>query len=134
MSALLLVTGLLLAGSVWAKWRAGKRMGTGVHPLTLLELVVGVAALGLSGAGPAAAGAGRLVVPAGVLLLFASSGVFALRLRDERRRRAHSESRRLEAYVRYLHTAQPEGDGEGAEPRPDRPAPAPDADVVEPHD
>lgn len=106
MGAMLVATGLLLLGSAWAKWRAGTRMGTGVQPLTLLEILTGILALALSGAGPLGAGAARLLVPTGVLLLFVSSGVFFRRLRDERRRRALSESRRLEAFVKYLHQAQ----------------------------
>ncbi len=102
MTALLWMTGLLLAASGLVKLRSGHRAGLGVHPLTVAELIAAftwcwVAATGLGGT-PGLA----WLVPLGVVLVLASSALFSMRMREHRKRRAGSEARRLEVYVKYL--------------------------------
>lgn len=114
MAALLLLTGALVALSGGIKLRAAHRVGLGAQPLSLLELFVGLALAVLAMAGPAAAGAARLMVPMGLVLVVASSLLFSARHREARRRRALTEGKRLEAYVKYLSRADEiEGDAQG---------------------
>jgi hypothetical protein len=102
MTALLVMTGVLLLVSGGVKVRSGLRAGLGVQPLTHLELLASVVWCFAAGGGLGASGAGIWFVPAGVLLVLASSVLFSLRMTEYRRRRAESEGSRLENYVNYL--------------------------------
>jgi len=105
MTGLLALTSILLLVSGLTKIRSGARVGLGVHVPTLAEVafavVTGVAAV----AGVGSLWTVQLMVPAGVALVVVSSVVFSLRMRDRRRHREALLSRRLETYVRYLHSA-----------------------------
>jgi uncharacterized membrane protein YqgA involved in biofilm formation len=102
MTALLFMTGVLLLVSGGVKVRSGLRAGLGVQPLTYLELLASVLWCIAAAAGLGTSGAGIWFVPAGVLLVLASSVLFSLRMTEYRRRRAESEGSRLENYVNYL--------------------------------
>jgi protein-S-isoprenylcysteine O-methyltransferase Ste14 len=102
---LLVITGVLLLISGGVKARAATRAHMGVPLLSLLELFTGVAVSLLAMAGPAAAGAARLLVPLGVLLVVASSLIFSAQHRELRRRRSLTEAKRLESYVKYFSRA-----------------------------
>lgn len=106
MTVLLVLTGAMLLVSGAVKVRSGARGRIGIQPLSLLELLCGflwcgAAALGLGGTPTA-----LWLVPAGIFLVIASSVLFSTRMNAYLRRRAESEARRLEAYVKYLHAAQ----------------------------
>lgn len=98
----MVMTGVLLLVSGGVKIRAGARARMGVPLLSLLELFTGVAVGLLAMVGPAAVGAARLLVPLGVFLVVASSLVFSAQHREVRQRRARTEAKRLESYVKYF--------------------------------
>lgn len=112
MTFLLFFTAGLVAASSVLKLRSTSRVGLGLRPLAILELVaaLGLAALGLPGSlsgSPLA----RWAVPVAILLLVVSSVDHALRLRAWRLARAESEGGRLAAYVKYLSEAPEDDDG-----------------------
>jgi hypothetical protein len=114
MAGLLLLTGALVLLSGGIKLRAGRRVDLPVQPLSLLEVFVGLALCLLAMAGPAAAGAARLMVPMGVVLVIVSSLLFSARHREAQRRRALTEAKRLEAFVKYFSRVDDiEGDAHG---------------------
>lgn len=96
---------LLVTSSV-VKMRSGQRIGLGVLPGTVLELLgaLGVAVVGVTtGRLPGWAVAGALV------LFLLSSAHHVGRVRAIRRRRQESEGGRLAAYVRYLSISDENG-------------------------
>lgn len=114
MPVLLFLAAAMLAVSGAMKLRATSRMGTGLAPLALLEMVVAVAIAFLALPGPlAGTPILRWSVPAAVLLLVGSSVDHALRLREHRRRRAASEERRLRSFLQHLSRSD-EGSGGAA--------------------
>jgi hypothetical protein len=95
--AYLLAAMLAVSGAL--KARSGARLGIGLLPGALLELLAGVAIAALPLFG------GRLpvwVVVGAVVVVVASSAHYALVLRRIRLRREDSEGGRLAAYVKYL--------------------------------
>ena len=95
--AYLLAVVLAVSGAL--KLRAAARLGIGLLPGPLLEMIVAVAVA----ASPLMAWDLPIWLLVGaIVLLVASSTHHALLLRDVRRRRRASESVRLEAHVRYL--------------------------------
>ena len=103
MTFLLLVTAAFVAMSVGVKLRSTSRLGLGMRPLALLELVaaLGLAALVLPSS-PSGTTVVRWAVPAAILLVVVSSVDHALRLGARRRARADSEGGRLATYLKYL--------------------------------
>lgn len=101
-TALLVLTGLLLLVSGAVKARAGLRAGLGIQLLTLVELAAALVWCGGAAVGAGTVGAGAFFVPVGVLLVLVSSAHFWTRMSAYRRERAQSEARRLENYVKYL--------------------------------
>lgn len=103
MTFLLFVTAGLVAISGGLKLRSTSRVGLGMSPLALLEMVAAVMLAALILPGPLSGTAVvRWAVPAAVLLLVVSSVEHAMRLRAYRRTRAESEGGRLATYVKYL--------------------------------
>jgi len=102
MTALLLMTSVLLLVSGVSKVRVGARAGLGVPILALLELVSGVAGGGVAAVGLGETGAAPWLVPWGVFLVVASSIIFAVRLSAHRGKRAETEGGRLTMYVKHL--------------------------------
>lgn len=117
MTFLLFVSAALVAVSGGLKLRSTSRVGLGMRPLALVELVSALvlAALILPShfSGTAMV---RWAVPAAILLLVVSSVDHALQLREYRHARAESEGGRLATYVKYL-SELPKGDegGEGSD-------------------
>lgn len=103
MTFLLFVTAALVAVSGGLKLRSTSRVGLGVRPLALLELLSALILAGLILPSPLSGSAlVRWSVPVAILLLVVSSVDHALRLRAYHRSRAESEGGRLATYVKYL--------------------------------
>lgn len=103
MTFLLFITAALVAISGGLKLRSTSRVGLGLAPLAVLEMV---AALGLAALVLPSRWSGTTVerwsVPVAIVILIASSIDHAIRLRSHRRARAETEAGRLVNYVRYL--------------------------------
>jgi hypothetical protein len=116
MSVLLFLTAAMLAVSGAVKLRATSRIGMGLAPLALLEMAVAVALAFLGLPSPLSGSAFvRWSVPAALLLLVGSSVDHGVRLREHRRRRAESEERRLQSFVKYLSTTDEGSSGAASE-------------------
>ena len=102
MTALLLMTSVLLLLSGAIKIRSGARAGPRIPILALLELLSGAAGGVVAVAGFGASGAAPWLVPWGVFLVVVSSTIFAVRLSAHGRHRAETEGGRLATYVKYL--------------------------------
>ena len=103
MTALLVITALLLLVSGLVKLHAAGRVGLGVTVLPLVEIVAGLGLLApLMFAWRPAPRAGLFIVCGGVLLVLASSGWIGLSMARKRRSRDASEGARLATYVKYL--------------------------------
>lgn len=103
MTFLLFVTAALVAVSGGLKLRSTSRVGLGVRPLALLEMVAAVVLATLILPSPLSGTVVvRWAVPAAILLLVLSSVDHAARLRAYRKARADSEGGRLATYVKYL--------------------------------
>lgn len=113
MSFLLFVTAALVAASSLIKLRSTSRVGLGLRPLALLELLAGLALAVLVLPGPlSGTSVVRWAVPVAIGLVLVSSLDHAFRLRAYRRARADSEGGRLAAYVKYLADAPGETEPE----------------------
>jgi hypothetical protein len=95
-----MLTGVLLLGSGAVKVRAGSRIALPTQLLSIVELLMGVLAWVLAAAGASAAPLARWIVPLGVVLVVVSSLRFLNRHRALSDRRAATEARRLEAFLR----------------------------------
>jgi hypothetical protein len=98
MTALIVITGVLLLASGAIKLRAGERVGMGLQPLPLAELVFALIVF----ASVRTERAGLWLVPGGILLVLASSALFLSRMRAFQRRRAETEAGRLATYLKYF--------------------------------
>lgn len=112
MTFLLFVTAAMLALSGGLKLRSTSRIGLGLAPLALLEMLAAIL-LGAMILPNALTGTPieRWSVPGAILVLIGSSVDHWYRLRAYHRRRAESEGGRLASYVRYL-ADQPEAEQE----------------------
>ncbi len=102
MTALLLVTSVLLLASGAVKVRSALRAGLGVPILSMLELFVAVVLTALAVTGFGDASPGTRLVPLGVALMLVSSATFARGASGLRRGRAESEGARLVTHVKFL--------------------------------
>jgi len=100
MTALLVLTALLLVVSGVIKLRAGGRAEIGLHPLSLIELVAGVGLMVRVIAGSVTAGQGMGAAVGAVVLIVVSSLHLGRRLAHKRRLRDLTEGRRLESFVK----------------------------------
>jgi hypothetical protein len=109
-TALLVISALLLIASGGIKLRVGARTGLGVPPLSLVELLagVGIAASALTG-DPTVESGFRLVL-GGVALVLVSSVHMGMKFAARRRERDDSEGLRLFKYVKYLSPQTPKDD------------------------
>lgn len=108
MGQLATLTAILLFISGGLKLRSSRRVGLGIAPLPLIEIVVGLL-VGMAGMAAAAAGTTlpRWSLPVALLLLLVSTGHHATRLGEHRRRRAETEGGRLRTHLEYF-----SGDGD----------------------
>ena len=110
MTALLVVTAILLLTSGVVKLRAGDRAGVGLPVLALLEVFAGLLLAGVSFSSPFTPAQGLAVVLGSVALVLFSSVQMWTQLKEIQRKRDLSESARLRTYVTYLsRTLGPDG-------------------------
>ena len=102
MTALLVISAVLLVGSSLLKLRAAERAKIGLHVPSMLELLagLGIAAWMVVG-GPSVEVGFRLVLGA-VVLVLVSSVHLGMKLSARQRERDGSEGARLFTYVKYL--------------------------------
>ncbi len=102
MTALLVISAVLLVGSSLLKLRAAERAKLGIHFPSVLELLAGLG-IGASmlGGGPNVDVGFRLVLGA-VALVLVSSVNMGMKLSARRRESDESEGGRLFTYVKYL--------------------------------
>ena len=102
MTPLFVIAGLMLVASGVVKLRAAERAKLGVHLLSIVEAIAGLALCVTTFVFPPELDMGfRLMVGAMVLLL-ASSGGMAMKLSGQRKKREDSEGVRLMTYVKYI--------------------------------
>jgi hypothetical protein len=106
MTLLAYLLAAMLAVSGALKARSGARLGIGLVPGALIELMAGVAVAAVPLMGRALP---VWLIVAAVSLVIASSAHYGLVLRRIRQRREASEGGRLAAYVKYL--SRSDGDG-----------------------
>ena len=102
MIPLLVLASLLLVGSGAVKIRAAGRAKLGLPMLSLLEVVGGIALVGVAATRPPAVDVGFRYVVGAVALVLVSSIAMGMRLSAGRREQEESEGARLITYVRYL--------------------------------
>lgn len=103
MTFLLFVTAALVAVSGGLKIRSTARVGLGISPLALLEMVLAVGLAVMILPSPLSGSTlERWAVPLAIGVLVVSSVEHAFRLRAYRKARAESEGGRLATYVKYL--------------------------------
>jgi hypothetical protein len=109
-TALLVVTAILLITSGVVKLRAADRAGLGLSLFALLETFAGLVLAAGSFTNPFTPGQGLWVVVASVGLVLGSSLHMWRQLKGLQRKRDLSESARLRTYVQYLSgTLGPDG-------------------------
>lgn len=108
MGQLATLTAILLFVSGGLKVRSSRRIGLGIGPLPLAEIVVGLF-IGMGGMAAAASGVAlpRWSLPVAILLVLVSTAHHASRLGAHRKRRAETEGGRLQTHLQYF-----SGDGE----------------------
>lgn len=103
MTFLLFVTAAFVAVSAGLKLRSTARVGLGLAPLAIVEMVSAIGLVLLVLPGPLSGTAvERWAVPVAIAILIVSSIDHAVRLRDYSKVRAESEGGRLATYVKYL--------------------------------
>lgn len=108
---LLFVTAALVAVSGGLKLRSTSRVGLGLAPLAILEMVAALCLALLVLPSPLSGTAvERWSVPAAISILIVSSIDHAVRLRAHRRARSETEGGRLATYVKYLSELDGEAD------------------------
>jgi hypothetical protein len=115
MTALLVLTAILLLTSSVTKLRAAARAQIGLHLLSVLEGVGAMALASVALSGSLTADQGMKAVVGAVVAILVSSLHLGSRLGRQRRLRDLTEGRRLQNYLNYL-SVQPEEPGQGGTP------------------
>lgn len=103
-----MIAAVTLVASSFMKLRATTKLGQGMAPLTLLEMVAALLLTLLMIPGPFTGTAvARWSVPVGMLLLVVSTLDHSARLGRHRKLRADTEAGRLERYVKYMSGGDP---------------------------